>query len=272
LYLRRENIHSMYFFRGLSFIAFLYYLTTAPLFGQHAVITRQNDTIRCSRIEIDRENDRLECQLFGYPDSMIVLVYSDIKEAIYHLYPRYPNLKYPTFVLMSNIGISFGHYTPGFGNLNSQTLLRDELKRGFGYGTTLSWFNKSRIGLAAQWGGSYFYSDRDSIWGKEQFTHWGLGVSWLSSKIGNDLFFSANAIPTISHYKAEGKILHEYYIGEKTLYGLHLDVSGNFHITEKLSIQLKVFLDAFHKKPDGIGKSSPTIGKTGLLTGFILFL
>lgn len=191
------------------FLSDIYPLVSSPLglLGQHQVITTKNDTLNCSEIEFNLEMEEVYCQLAS-SDNVLLFSPDDIATINYHFYPKYPDLSHPRFIVRTGIGIAISNYVQAFGNISTQNILKEELKRGAHFTIGGQYYiNRSLFGVAAEYGHMWFKQSYDSIntWAMERLNNVGVGVAYCSKSVTKELFVTAQLLLTYSDYKTKGK-------------------------------------------------------------------
>jgi hypothetical protein len=182
-------------------------------------------------------------------DSIITLRPDDVSSIKYHFFPKYPNVKQPRFIIQSGIAIAMSNYTPAFGNVSTQPILADGLKRGTDYNLSFQFLNRKQFGIVAMANYISFKNDWDSVWAEETFKTVGAGVAWCSSLVIKELFPTGQVLITYSDYTTRGKIPAKEFHEKNELWGLHFMGTLNYHITENLLLNFSGKIHVFHKKP-----------------------
>ncbi|MDY0279567.1 MAG: hypothetical protein RBR35_03265 [Salinivirgaceae bacterium] len=236
----------------VSFIVISFFSIT-DLLGQHRVITALGDTLNCSYIEVDLEMEEVVCQEF-MTDSVYVFNPDLVTSIKYHFFPKFPNLKQPNLIVSANIGIAITTYLSAMGNIETQPILVDGMKRGVNYNMNLEYYHNAPLGLAVGANYLFFKNDKDTVWAQESFKTAGIGVSYLSKGYINELFIMAQAIITYSDYQTKGNMPSFTFKEHNTLWGLQTSGSVNYHITELVLMSFGGKLHFMHKKPHQVEK------------------
>lgn len=220
--------------------------------GQHQVITSQGDTLNCAYVEVDLEMEEVICQQSSN-DSVLVFNPDLVTAINYHFYPKYTDIKHPSIVAYASIGIITGTYTSAFGNIETQPILADGLKRGADYSVGVQYFRNSIFGLAMGGNIVHFKNKRDTVWAQESFFTGGLGVAYISKSVFNEIFFSGEALLTYSDYKTKGEMPSFSFSEQNQLWGLQTSATVNYHIAESLLMCFTGKLHFLNKQPDQTG-------------------
>ncbi len=239
------------------------------LYGQHQIITVNQDTLNCSQIEFDLEMEEVVCKLFS-TDSVLVFNPDDIVSIKYHYYPKYPYLTQPQLIIRAGIGIAISNYTQAFNNISTQNVLEEELKRGTSFTIGVQYHNRHTLGVAGEYGRMWYKQDKDSSWAVENFNIFGMGISYCGQSITNELFTTAQLLFTYSEYKTKGKIPSnsEEFYGDNQLFGAVISGTLNYHISENLILGFSGKLHFFDKKPSTPSRISITLGVFEIGMGF----
>ena len=251
-------------------IFILFVSSPLGLLGQHQVITTKNDTLNCSEIEFNLEMEEVYCQLAS-SDNVLLFSPDDIATINYHFYPKYPDLSHPRFIVRTGIGIAISNYVQAFGNISTQNILKEELKRGAHFTIGGQYYiNRSLFGVAAEYGHMWFKQSYDSIntWAMERLNNVGVGVAYCSKSVTKELFVTAQLLLTYSDYKTKGKIPAYEFQGENQMFGANLSATLNYHITEHLLLGFSGRLQFFDKKPSQPNKTSINLGVFEVAMGF----
>ncbi len=216
--------------------------------GQHQVVTVKGDTLNCANVEFDMEMDEVRCRQFQ-TDSVLSFRTDDVSDIKYHFYPKYPDLKSPRLFIHSGISIAMSNYTQAGGNITTQPILADGLKRGIGYSLGIQWYTRNQLGIAVQAGYFSFKNDRDSAWAEESIKMAGAGIAWCSPNVSKELFAGAQLLFTYADYQTKGKVPSNEFSGHDNLWGLHLSGSLNYHITQSLLLTFSGKMHLFNHVP-----------------------
>ena len=240
-------------------------------FAQHQIITNKGDTLNCSQIDIYQELHEIQCyQLVS--DSVLIINPDNVISIKYHFYPKYPNLKQPSLLIKGGIGISMSNYKKAFGNIETQPILADGLKRGTTYSVDVRFFNRSILGVATNASYTIFKNERDSTWAEEYIKTMGIGIAYCSKSVKNELFITGQAVLTYSDFCTNGQIPTRSFSGNNQLFGLQVGGTINYHITETVLFSLGGKLHIQNKEPhqtEKITNITPTLFEIGM--GFSWF-
>lgn len=244
-----------------------------PVTSQHQVVTNKKDTLNCYLIDINDITNVAYCYDTEI-DSVYVIPQSDIVSVSYNYYPPYLKIKKPLFAVSSEIGLSLAQYKQAFGNIETQPLLRESLKRGLNFAFDLYFFNRRPFGVVARYAHLRF-SDYylDSTNAKETFNSAGIGIAFGGINISKQLFFTGQILFNYLEYKTSGNI-HSFYFSEKnSMWGVQLSSGINIHIIETTMLRFNVGLNVLSKSPAEINNVfKPAIGHINFGLGFIQFI
>ena len=268
----KKTHHIVQFIKNSSLLFAFIVCTTLQLKSQHQIITTKGDTLNCYQIDQNYEIHIVNCY-DATSDSTYTIYENDIILISYNHYSPYPNIRRPLFAINPEFGLSLAQYEQAFGNLETQTLLKDSFKRGIYLSFNLHFFNRKPFGLAAQYSYSRFNDYLDSTKAKENFHTMGLGAAFGGANITKQIFLTGHIIITYSKYNTKGNLSSFHFSEKNSFWGLQLSPNINFHLLESTLLRFGITLNILSKPPsEAKDIFKPVIGHINFGLGFVQFI